>query len=75
MPLGFASSIFAPAATMPGWLQAFVKVNPVTVVTDAARGLMVGGPVAGPLLKSALWLIGITAVSWILTLRRYRARA
>jgi ABC transporter DrrB family efflux protein len=75
MPLGFASSIFAAAATMPGWLQAFVKVNPVTVVADTARGLMVGGPVAGPLLKSALWLVGLTAVSWFLTLRRYRARA
>jgi ABC-type polysaccharide/polyol phosphate export permease len=60
---------------MPGWLQAFVKVNPVTVVTDAARGLMLGGPVADPLLKSAVWLATLTAVSWILTLRSYRARA
>jgi ABC transporter DrrB family efflux protein len=75
MPLGFASSIFAPASTMPGWLQAFVKVNPVTVVADAARGLMVGGPVAAPLLKSAAWLTAITAVSWALTVYRYRARA
>jgi len=75
MPLGFASSVFAPASTMPGWLQAFVKVNPVTVVTDAARGLMLGGPVADPLLKSAVWLTAITVVSWALTVRRYRARA
>ena len=56
MPLGFASSVFAPASSMPGWLQAFVKVNPVTVVTDATRGLMIGGPVANPLLESAAWL-------------------
>jgi ABC transporter DrrB family efflux protein len=75
MPLGFASSVFAPAATMPGWLQAFVRVNPVTVVADAARGLMIGGPVAAPLLKSAAWLTAITAVSWALTVYRYRARA
>ena len=75
MPLGFASSVFAPASTMPGWLQAFVKVNPVTVVTDAARGLMISGPVAGPLLKSAAWLTAITAVSWALTVYRYRSRA
>jgi ABC transporter DrrB family efflux protein len=75
MPLGFASSVFAPAATMPGWLQAFVRVNPVTVVADAARGLMIGGPVAAPLLKSAAWLTAITAVSWALTVSRYRARA
>jgi oleandomycin transport system permease protein len=75
MPLGFASSVFAPASSMPGWLQAFVRVNPVTVVTDATRGLMIGGPVARPLLASAAWLTGITVVSWALTVRCYRARA
>jgi hypothetical protein len=32
-------------------------------------------PVAGPLLKSAAWLVAITAVSWALTVYRYRARA
>jgi ABC transporter DrrB family efflux protein len=75
MPLGFASSVFAPAASMPGWLQAFVKVNPVTVVTDAVRGLMLGGSVAKPLLWAAIWLAALTVVSWALTLRSYRARA
>jgi ABC transporter DrrB family efflux protein len=74
MPLGFASSIFAPVSSMPGWLQAFVRVNPVTVVTGAVRGLMLGGPVARPVLESAAWLTGITVVCWALTLRRYRAR-
>ena len=74
MPLTFASSVFAPASSMPGWLQAFVKVNPVTVVTDAVRGLIAGGPVGGPLLASAAWLTGITVVSWALTIQRYRAR-
>jgi oleandomycin transport system permease protein len=44
------------------------------VVTDAARGLMTGGPVAEPLLKSAVWLAGLTAVGWVLTVRRYKAR-
>ncbi|MEN3305230.1 MAG: oleandomycin transport system permease protein, partial [Micromonosporaceae bacterium] len=41
-PLTFGSNIFASAATLPGWLQAWVKVNPVTALTDAARGLMLG---------------------------------
>jgi oleandomycin transport system permease protein len=74
MPLTFASSVFAPAASMPGWLQAFVTINPVTDVTDAVRGLLAGGPVGRPLLESAAWITGITAVSWTLTVRRYRAR-
>lgn len=74
MPLGFVSSVFAPASSMPGWLQAFVKVNPVTLVTDATRGLMIGGPVAKPLLESAAWLTAITVTSWALNVQRYRAR-
>ncbi len=74
MPLGFASSVFAPASSMPGWLRAFVKVNPVTVVADATRGLMIGGPVAKPLLESAAWLTAITATSRALNVQRDRAR-
>ena len=42
-PLIFASSAFVPVASMPGWLQAFAKHQPVTQVVDAARSLMVGG--------------------------------
>ena len=29
---------------MPGWLQSFVKVNPITHLVGAVRGLMLGGP-------------------------------
>src|SRR5688572_8098990 len=51
-PVTFVSNVFVPTETMPGWLQAWVKVNPVTHLADAARGLMVGGPVAGPVMWS-----------------------
>jgi ABC-type multidrug transport system permease subunit len=54
-PITFASNAFAPTGTMPGWLQAWVKVNPVTVLADAVRGLLSGGPVAGPAAQSLLW--------------------
>jgi ABC-2 type transport system permease protein len=43
-PLTFASNVFVNPATMPGWLQAFVAVNPVTHLADASRGLMHGQP-------------------------------
>ena len=33
---------------MPGWLQAWVKVNPVTMLADARAALLIGGPVATP---------------------------
>jgi ABC transporter DrrB family efflux protein len=75
LPLTFASSVFAPPESMPGWLQAFVKVNPITSVVDATRGLMLGGPVTEPLLKSVLWLAAITAVFAPLAIARYRHRS
>ena len=36
-----------PTATLPGWLQAFVKVNPVTYLTEAERALRAGRPGGG----------------------------
>jgi ABC transporter DrrB family efflux protein len=74
LPLTFASSIFARPSTMPGWLRSFVNVNPITAVVDATRGLMLGGPVAHPVIKSIIWLIVIVAVFAPLAVARYRRR-
>ena len=74
LPLTFASSVYAPASSMPGWLQAFVNVNPITEIVDATRALMLGGPVGEPLLAAVLWLVAITAVFAPLTILRYRRR-
>ena len=74
-PLTFGSSMFVPVSTLPGWLQSWVKVNPVTHLVDAARGLMIGGTdVAWPVTQSLLWSIGITAVFAPLAVRAYRRR-
>ncbi|MPZ21812.1 MAG: hypothetical protein GEV06_28610 [Luteitalea sp.] len=59
---------------MPGWLEAFAKVNPVTRVIDATRRLMLGGPVAEPVFKSVIWLAVITAAFAPLAIARYRRR-
>ncbi len=76
LPLTFASSVFVPTETMPGWLASFANVNPITKVTDAARALMLGdGPVGEPLFHSVLWMIGIIAVFAPLAVWRYRKRA
>ena len=40
---------------MPGWVQAWVKVNPVTILADATRGLLNGGPVTTPVVHSLIW--------------------
>jgi ABC transporter DrrB family efflux protein len=75
MPLSFGSSVLVPASSMPGWLQAFVKVNPISIFSGAMRGLMLGGPVATPVAQSAAWIAGISLVFGGLTVSRYRRRA
>ena len=73
-PLTFGSNVLVPTQTMPGWLQAFVKVNPMTDLTEAVRGLLVGGPVATPVIRSLLWAVGIFAVFAPLAVRVYRRK-
>ena len=40
MPLFFASNAIYPISIMPGWLQAFARVNPLSYQADAIRALM-----------------------------------
>ena len=74
MPLTFASSVLVPAASLPGWLRAFVTVNPISVIATAMRGLMLGGPVATPVLQSAAWIAALCLVFGTLTVTAYRRR-
>lgn len=74
LPLSFASSTYVRAATMPGWLQAFVKVNPISQVVGAVRGLLTGGPVAGSVGWTFVWIAGLLAVFFPLALRAYIRR-
>jgi oleandomycin transport system permease protein len=75
MPLVFGSSILMPStASMPGWLQAWVKVNPVTSLADAVRGLTVGGPVASHAMYALAWAAGIVVVAFPLAMSMYRRR-
>jgi oleandomycin transport system permease protein len=73
-PLVFGSNLLVPTATMPGWLQAFVKVNPMTSLTDAERGLFTGGPTAVPVVHSLLWAVVIFVVFAPLAVRVYRRK-
>jgi ABC transporter DrrB family efflux protein len=70
-PLVFASSVFVPVATFPDWLQAFAKINPVTVTADAARSLALYGT-PGSLGAAAAWIGGLLAVFIPLSVWRYR---
>jgi ABC transporter DrrB family efflux protein len=71
-PLVFASSAFVPVTTMPGWLQAFAKHQPVSVVVDAVRDLTIGGATRGDVLGALAWIVGIIVVFAPIAVSRYR---
>jgi len=75
LPLTFGSNVFVPTETLPGWLQAFVEINPVSKVADAARGLLTGGAVAGPATASLIASAVLVAVFGPLAVALYRRRA
>lgn len=70
-PLTFASNIFVDPSTMPGWLQAFVEVNPITHLVTAVRGLMFGVAEASEVLTTLGWSALLVAVFGSLTMWRY----
>lgn len=72
MPLTFASNIFVSPTTLPGWLEAFVGVNPLSHVVTTARELMGGEPLGASFLIVLLWSAGFVAVFGPLTMWRYR---
>jgi ABC-2 type transport system permease protein len=70
-PLTFASNVFVDPSTMPGWVQAFVKVNPISHLTDVARGFMTGSPDGAAVGWVLLWSAVLVAVFAPLTMRLY----
>jgi ABC transporter DrrB family efflux protein len=71
-PLVFASSVFVPVSTMPGWLQPFAEHQPVSVTASAVRALVLGGPTSSYVLQSLAWSIGLVLVFAPLAVWRYR---
>jgi oleandomycin transport system permease protein len=74
-PLTFGSNLLVQTNTLPGWLQAWVKVNPVTSLSDAVRGLLVGGPVLHGAVITLAWSVGLLVVFAPLAVRAYRRKA
>ena len=71
-PLMLASTAFAPAETMPGWLQPFVTYQPISAASDAVRGLANGTPAGGDILLSLGWTALLLAVFGPMSVRLYQ---
>ncbi|GAB3929497.1 transport permease protein [Microlunatus endophyticus] len=74
MPLSFGSNVFVPTNTMPGWLQDFVKVNPLSHLVGAIRALFTGGAWGTDVLWTLAWMAVLLLVFAPLAVRAYRKR-
>ncbi|NEE02166.1 ABC transporter permease [Phytoactinopolyspora halotolerans] len=90
-PLTFGTDMVAPKETLPGWLQAWTDINPVSHAMDATRGLLLDNPAAGSAASTAastaansvaesvtatlLWSAGFLVAFGALAMYAYRRRA
>jgi daunorubicin/doxorubicin transport system permease protein len=74
-PLTFLSNVFVEPETLPAALEAFVNVNPISILADASRGLMEGDLDAGDLGVVLGTAAVLTAVFMPLTTHLYRTRS
>ncbi|MFW2383385.1 MAG: ABC transporter permease [Acidimicrobiales bacterium] len=70
-PLMLASTAFAPADSMPGWLQPFATYQPISVAADAVRGLCDGSATSAELGLAAAWILGLLIVFGPLSVHLY----
>jgi len=71
-PLTFLSNVFVDPATLPGPLEAFVDVNPISILADASRGLMEGNVDGSDVAIVLAVAAALTAVFAPMTTRLYR---
>ncbi len=70
-PLTFLSNAFVPVATLPGWLQAVTRVNPVSHVISALRDLMNDGALTAQVGWAILGCATVAAIFIPLAVRSY----
>jgi ABC-2 type transport system permease protein len=71
-PLTFLSNAFVPVSTLPGWLQAFVKVNPVSHLVSATRELANSATITSEVGWTVIACLVVIAVFAPLSVRSYR---
>ncbi|HUB94159.1 MAG TPA: ABC transporter permease [Verrucomicrobiae bacterium] len=74
-PLTFLSNSFVPVTTLPGWMQAFVKVNPISHLVSAVRQLANVGTIGHDFWYCLLGALIVVLVFAPLTVRAYMRKA
>ncbi|MEV1239128.1 ABC transporter permease [Nonomuraea sp. NPDC050022] len=71
-PLTFLSNAFVPVETLPGWLAAFVRINPVSHLVTAARDLANSALVSAEVAWTLLACVIVIAIFAPLSVRSYK---
>lgn len=74
-PLTFLSNAFVPVDTLPGWMQWFVNINPVSHLITAIRDLVNSGAIHADFWFSIIGALAILAIFVPLTVRAYMRKA
>jgi ABC transporter DrrB family efflux protein len=71
-PLTFASSVFVQTSTMPVWLRGFASHQPISVITNSVRALLLNQPVGDNAWQALGWCGGILIIFVPLSVSLYR---
>jgi ABC-2 type transport system permease protein len=71
-PLTFLSNAFVPVESLPGWLAAFVRINPVSHLVTAARDLANHATVSGEVAWTIVAGLAVIAIFAPLSVRSYK---
>lgn len=72
LPLIMLSNGFAPVEDFPGWLQPFVRYQPVSSAIDALRALAGDGEIGPTVTRSLAWSVGLSIVFAVVGARQFR---
>ena len=73
-PLTFLSNAMVPTSTLPGWLKAFTRNNPVSHIVDGCRYLLDGAGSSADVRSAIIGSLLVLAVMAPWTIARYQRR-
>ncbi len=62
LPFVFVSSAFVPVSTLPDWLRIFAEHQPVSLIMDAVRGLLLDKLDFATIGLALAWCVGLLVV-------------
>jgi ABC-2 type transport system permease protein len=82
VPFAFLSSAYVPIDSMPGWMQSVAENQPITIMINAVRSLLLGGTNAAGVGHSTaywvtlalLWCAGIIVLFGAIAVTRFARR-